>query len=382
MKQPEGYEQSGPNLVCHLKRILYGLRQAPRMWHTQLKGELGNFEFVAFFADAALFVGVVNKERIYLVVGSTMAARGTERIAKVKTHLADKFDVRDLGKATSLLGMELARDRPTRPLKLPQKKLTGQLVRRHGLGGARARSVPLSAGEKLTREALSAPEKELPDVDEEELDYGLSDEEGTEEDNAGEKEEGADKDANDLNAPIARTNRLDLKHVEVAAHVPGAPAPAAEGNRGPRRRRRRGARGQGGREPYGDARARLKELRVARQGSPVPERHVAAASVPAPAPAPPCGPGPALALHPQEIQQHLQSTLAFAFKLGGCQDRTSPTRAHPRTGAARTAKKTATETTATGTIAVGTTVRITSADAVGGAAMAVAVAVDATIATK
>src|SRR3569833_2908189 len=117
MKQPEGYEQSGPNVVCHLKRTLYGLRQAPRAWHTRLKEELGNFEFVASFADAALFVGVVNGERVYLIVwvdDILVAARGAERIAKVKAHLADKFDVRDLGEATYFLGMELARDREER----------------------------------------------------------------------------------------------------------------------------------------------------------------------------------------------------------------------------------------------------------------------------
>ena len=33
MQQPQGYEQGGPNVVCHLKRTLYGLRQAPRAWH-------------------------------------------------------------------------------------------------------------------------------------------------------------------------------------------------------------------------------------------------------------------------------------------------------------------------------------------------------------
>ncbi|GAQ93207.1 protein with ribonuclease H-like, integrase and retrovirus zinc finger-like domains [Klebsormidium nitens] len=64
MQQPQGYEQGGPNVVCHLKRTLYGLRQAPRPWHTRLKEELGNFEFVASFVDAALFSGVVDGERV------------------------------------------------------------------------------------------------------------------------------------------------------------------------------------------------------------------------------------------------------------------------------------------------------------------------------
>src|SRR3569833_2696538 len=144
MQQAQVYEQGGPGMVCHLKRTLYGLRQAPRAWHTRLKEELGNFEFVASFADAALFVGVVNGERVYLIVwvdDILIAARGAERIAKVKAHLAEKFDVRDLGEATYFLGMELSRDRAARTLKLTQKKLTGELLARHGLAGARARSV-------------------------------------------------------------------------------------------------------------------------------------------------------------------------------------------------------------------------------------------------
>ncbi|GAQ92324.1 Reverse transcriptase [Klebsormidium nitens] len=155
MQQPQGYEQGGPNVICHLKRTLYGLRQALRAWHTRLKEELGNFEFVAFWADAALFSGVVDGERVYLIVwvdDILVAARGAERILKVKVHLTEKFDVHDLGEAIYFLGMELARDRKARTLKLTQKKLTGKLLGRHGLVGARARSVPLGAGEKLTRE--------------------------------------------------------------------------------------------------------------------------------------------------------------------------------------------------------------------------------------
>ncbi|GAQ91311.1 hypothetical protein KFL_007630020 [Klebsormidium nitens] len=151
MQQPQGYEQGGLNVVCHLKRTLYGLRQAPRARHTRLKEELGNFEIVASLTDTALFLGVVDGERAYLIVwvdDILVAARGAERIAKVKAHLAEKFNVRDLGEATYFLGMEVARDREARTLKLTQKKLAGELFGWHGLAGARARSVLLGAGEK------------------------------------------------------------------------------------------------------------------------------------------------------------------------------------------------------------------------------------------
>ena len=74
-------------------------------------------------ADAARFTGIVAGERVYLVVwadDSLVAARGAERSAKVKAHLAEKFDVRDVGEATYFFGMELTRDREARILKLTQ----------------------------------------------------------------------------------------------------------------------------------------------------------------------------------------------------------------------------------------------------------------------
>ncbi|GAQ93102.1 hypothetical protein KFL_012990020 [Klebsormidium nitens] len=143
MQQPQGYEQGGPEMVCLLKHSLYGLRQAPRAWYLRLKEELGLLEVGASVADAALFLGVVDGEEVFLLVwvdDILIATRGKDRVAKVKAHLARTFDVRDLGEATYFLGMELARDREARTLKLTQKKQTGKLLGRHWLAGARARS--------------------------------------------------------------------------------------------------------------------------------------------------------------------------------------------------------------------------------------------------
>ncbi|GAQ93236.1 hypothetical protein KFL_013790010, partial [Klebsormidium nitens] len=138
---------------------------APRAWHMRLKEELGNFEFVASMADAALFMEVVAGERVYLVVwvdDILVAARGADRIAKVKAHLGKKFDVRDWGKAKYFLGMELTRNREARTLKLIQKKLKGELVGRYGLASAWARSVPLETGDKSTKEGEPLETKRFP----------------------------------------------------------------------------------------------------------------------------------------------------------------------------------------------------------------------------
>jgi hypothetical protein len=165
MQQPEGYEQGGPNVVCRLKRSLYGLRQAPRAWHTRLKEELGHLGFEPSEADAALFTGTVDGEQVLLLVwvdDILIAGPGVERISKVKAQLAALFDVRDLGEATYFLGKELGRDRAARTLKLTQIRLTRELLSRYGLESAHAHSVPLAAGTKLTKEGEPLDTQRLP----------------------------------------------------------------------------------------------------------------------------------------------------------------------------------------------------------------------------
>jgi hypothetical protein len=155
MQQPQGFEQGGPNVVCRLRRSLYGLQQAPRAWHTRLKGELSGLGFVASLADAALFTGYVDGAQVWLIIwvdDLLVVAPDVARVAKVKEQLATLFDLRDLGEATYFLGMEITRDRAARTLKLTQARLTGELLGRYGLDGACAHSVPLAAGEKLTKE--------------------------------------------------------------------------------------------------------------------------------------------------------------------------------------------------------------------------------------
>ena len=165
MQQPQGYEQGGPNVVCRLKKTIYGLRQAPRAWHQRLKAELATLKMNASESDAALFTGEVNGDRVWIIVwvdNILIAAAGEQRIAKVKEHLASKFDVRDLGPADYFLGMELSRNREARTVTLTQKKLTRELVERYGMASAKPRSVPLAAGEKLLKEGTPLDTAKFP----------------------------------------------------------------------------------------------------------------------------------------------------------------------------------------------------------------------------
>ncbi|GAQ92913.1 hypothetical protein KFL_011980020 [Klebsormidium nitens] len=133
--------------------LLDGTVRPPREWHTRLNEELENFEFVTFLTDAALFSEVVDGERVYLIVwvdGILVAARGAERIAKAKAHLAEKIDVRDLGEATYFLRMEHTKE---------GHRGASWAAR---FAGARTVSVVLGAGEKLTQEGEPLDTARLP----------------------------------------------------------------------------------------------------------------------------------------------------------------------------------------------------------------------------
>lgn len=154
MEQPEGYQEQGPRVACRLQRALYGLRQAPRAWHTRLKQELEAMGFQASEADPGLWVLRGKESTVYLLVyvdDLLIASRDLGAVQAVKDMLMSIFDARDLGEARVFLGMEIVRDRVQGTIHLSQRKLAEELVSKHGLGGAKPASVPLSPSVKLSK---------------------------------------------------------------------------------------------------------------------------------------------------------------------------------------------------------------------------------------
>ena len=61
MEQPEGYVEPGKEeLVCRLKKSLYGLKQSPRCWNIVFKEFMLSLGFVPSVADPCVFIRVLN----------------------------------------------------------------------------------------------------------------------------------------------------------------------------------------------------------------------------------------------------------------------------------------------------------------------------------
>jgi hypothetical protein len=67
MQQAQRFEEGGPGMVCHLKKMMYDLRQAPEVWHMRLKAELKALGFRASETNPALFVKGAGRHATYVL---------------------------------------------------------------------------------------------------------------------------------------------------------------------------------------------------------------------------------------------------------------------------------------------------------------------------
>eukprot|EP00879_Flechtneria_rotunda_P000030 GHRR01000048.1.p1 GENE.GHRR01000048.1~~GHRR01000048.1.p1 ORF type:complete len:438 (+),score=38.22 GHRR01000048.1:151-1464(+) len=165
MVQPPGYEEGGSHIVCHLRKALYGLRQAPRAWYTTLRHKLEAIGFKASDADASLFVLDKDKHMVYLLVyvdDILVASRSEQAVQHVKQLVGSLFDVRDLGEACFFLGMEITRDWKNGCIKLSQRKAVSNIITRFGMSKAKLNSTPMSTATRLSKSGSKPLENGVP----------------------------------------------------------------------------------------------------------------------------------------------------------------------------------------------------------------------------
>lgn len=55
VKMPLGFKVQRPNMVCQLRKSLYGLKQVPRRWFVKLLASLKEYGFTQSYSDYSLF---------------------------------------------------------------------------------------------------------------------------------------------------------------------------------------------------------------------------------------------------------------------------------------------------------------------------------------
>ena len=111
MQQPPGFIRPGDeNKVCLLKRSIYGLKQASRQWHKKFDEHILSHGFTRCVYIKKVGGAVVAYLLLY-VDDMLVAGECKKEVEKVKRDLSKVFEMKDLGCAARILGMDIVRDR-------------------------------------------------------------------------------------------------------------------------------------------------------------------------------------------------------------------------------------------------------------------------------
>ncbi|CAI7738050.1 unnamed protein product [Closterium sp. NIES-54] len=137
LRRPPGFTGSFPaGTQWSLRRLVYGLRQAPREWHDTLRTTLAALGFALSTADPSLFLRTdTTLPPFYVLVyvdDLIFATADSEALAHVKSELQKRHTCTDLGELTSYLGLRITRDRAQRTITLTQSHMVHQVLQRFG----------------------------------------------------------------------------------------------------------------------------------------------------------------------------------------------------------------------------------------------------------
>lgn len=150
MQQPEEYDD-GSGRVCKLKKSIYGLKQSGRVWNDTLNNELVNMGLQRSEVDQCLYYKVTEGESIYIAIyvdDILLFCNNMDTLAVIKKTLGDKFKMKDMGEASSVLGMRITREENA--IKVDQSKYIADVLSRFGMEDCNPSNTPMDYNQKLS----------------------------------------------------------------------------------------------------------------------------------------------------------------------------------------------------------------------------------------
>jgi hypothetical protein len=166
MQQPQGYEVKGKeNLVCRLKKRLYGLNKYQRQWYLKFDRFMTEQGYSRCHSDHCVyFKKIENGSYIILLLyvdDMLVAGSNMQDINVLKNKLANSFAMKDLGAAKKILGMRITRDMKNHKLTLSQGEYIEKVLERFRMQNEKPVSTPLAIHFKLTKEMCPKTQEEI-----------------------------------------------------------------------------------------------------------------------------------------------------------------------------------------------------------------------------
>jgi hypothetical protein len=152
VEYPPGYKDIPHRGVLRVRKSVYGLKQAPRLWYITLVTHLISTGYTQLIKDRCVFMKVIDGRPVYVGVyvdDLIILAPTPAMMATIKSDLASRFKMHDLGELTFILGIRITRDRSRRTLTMSQSQYASTVLRRFGHSASNPVATPMAPRQKL-----------------------------------------------------------------------------------------------------------------------------------------------------------------------------------------------------------------------------------------
>jgi hypothetical protein len=150
--QPKGFAMKGKkHMRCHLRKSIYGLKQASRQWYLKFDETIRSFGFKENEEDNCIYVKFRNRKFIFLILyvdDILLASSDVSLLLEIKRFLSSNFDIKDLGEASFVLAIKIHRDRRKGVLGLSQKAYLENVLKKFSMHACNPTPAPIVKGDK------------------------------------------------------------------------------------------------------------------------------------------------------------------------------------------------------------------------------------------
>ncbi|GJU64837.1 retrovirus-related pol polyprotein from transposon TNT 1-94 [Tanacetum coccineum] len=163
MTQPEGFIVEGKeHTVCKLKRSIYGLKQASRQWYMKFHEVMSKVQFKKNAVDQCIYLKLSGSKFVILVLyvnDIILASNDLNMLYETKRFLSENFEMKDLGEASYVIGIEIYRDRSRGILGLSQRAYIDKILKKYSMQNCSPTVAPVVKGDKFG--AYQCPKNKL-----------------------------------------------------------------------------------------------------------------------------------------------------------------------------------------------------------------------------
>jgi hypothetical protein len=143
---------------------LYGLKQSPRGWYSDINDFLLKNGFKKTQADSCIYTRRSDRgvTIIALYVDDLIIAGSNDKvIGEVKAELRKRYEMKDLGMLDWILGMEVVQDPSAKILRLNQTRYLQQLLNKHNMSDCEPARTPMDSRNRLSKSMCPTTEGEM-----------------------------------------------------------------------------------------------------------------------------------------------------------------------------------------------------------------------------